>query len=335
MNNEQEKNRAVRTNSLLIVHCSRLWRDSLSAALLLALCSLLFIPHNLNAQTLGIRANYQASITTDEEGKNLSMPSFVLSEPVMNEIYIINRRKVIIYTSDLFPLYALGKSEGIESPRGLTLDDKGNLYVVQSATGTSPIDRISVFNACLKWERDIVLEGFEGSDTFVPYSLAIDKKRNIYVSAIYFPGVLVLNNQGRIKDIISPVDEGKKANIANVTIDETGRIYLVSEEMGRIYVYDEDRQFLFKFGEKGGSTGKLSRAKAAAVDNRKERIYVVDYMRHTINAYNLKGEYLFEFGGLGWGPGWFQTPVDITVDSSGRVMIADLFNHRIQVFKPR
>ncbi len=300
-----------------------------------AICFMLVSPHMLNAQTLGLRANYQSSITTDEEGKKLSMPSFVLSENVMKEIYIISQSKIIIYTSDSFPLLTLGKSAGIETPQGLTVDDRGNVYVIQTGTSAKPRHRISVYNACLKWERDIALKGFEGADTFIPYRLAIDKKGQTYVAALYFPGILVLDSKGRFMDILSPLDEGKKVNLTNVTIDETGRLYLVSEEMGRIYVYDEDRNFLFKFGEKGGSSAKLSRPKAVAIDNFKERIYVTDYMRHTINVYDLNGEYEFEFGGLGWSPGWFQSPIDITIDPLGRVMIADMFNHRIQIFKPR
>jgi DNA-binding beta-propeller fold protein YncE len=109
-------------------------------------------------------------------------------------------------------------------------------------------------------------------------------------------------------------------------------MYLVSEDLGRIYVYDENKKIILKFGEKGGSSGKLSRPKAIAVDNRNERMYIVDYMRHTVTVYNREGEYIFEFGGMGWGEGWFQHPLDIDVDNKGRLLVADLFNHRVQVF---
>jgi DNA-binding beta-propeller fold protein YncE len=315
--------------------------DKLSAFLLyalcfFALCSLLFIPHKLNAQPLGTLLLYSDSITHDEEGKRLYLPSFVTTDLSRKEIYVIDSRaRVIIYTSDFFPFFTLDKNIGIESPQGLAIDSKGNLYVAQAATKNSPKHRISVFNACFKWERDIYLEGFEGADSFLPHHLAVDKKGNIYVVAIYFPGALVLDSNGHLLEIISPEEEDKKVRLNSVILDEAGRIYLVSEEKGRIYVYDENRRFLFKFGEKGGSTGKLSRPKAIGVDNRNGRMYVVDYMRHTISVYDEKGNYLFEFGGLGWGTGWFQFPVDLAVDSMGRVLVADLFNNRVQVFKPK
>jgi peptidoglycan-associated lipoprotein len=133
--------------------------------------------------------------------------------------------------------------------------------------------------------------------------------------------------------MLAPEKEGKKVKLANVTIDTTGRIYVVSEEESRIYIYDENRRFLFEFGEKGGSSGKLSRPQAVAVDNRNGRMYVVDYMRHTVSAYDNSGKYLSEFGGLGWGEGWFQHPKDIAVDYTGRALIADTFNNRIEVFQ--
>jgi DNA-binding beta-propeller fold protein YncE len=302
---------------------------------LFAVCSLLFLSHKLNAQPQAQSVTYLDSIVEDEEGEKISFPSFVFVEPVKKEIYIIDSKaRILICTSDFFPIFTLGKSQGIETPQGLTVDADGNLYVAQSLTKENPGYRISIFNACLRWERDIYLEGFEVAGSFIPYRLAIDKKGNIYVAASYFPGVLILNNQGKLLEIISPEEEGGKVKLNYVTLDQAGRIYLVSEEEGHIYVYDENRKFLFKFGEKGGSSGKLSRPQAVAVDNRNGTMYVVDYMRHTISVYDRNGRYLSEFGGLGWGEGWFQHPRDIAVDASGRILVADTFNDRIEIFKP-
>jgi DNA-binding beta-propeller fold protein YncE len=305
-------------------------------SLLLALCSMLFVPHKLNAQPQGPPVTYIDSITEDEEEGRLSFPSFVFAEPFMNEIYVISTGRIIIYTSDFFPIFTLSKRNGIESPQGLTVDTEGNLYVAQSATKENPRHRISIFNACLKWERDIYFKGFEDADLFIPYNLATGKNGNIYVAGLYFPGALILNNQGLLLEIISPEEEGRKVKLNYVTVDKEGRIYLLSEAESHVYVYDENKKFLFKFGQKGGSSGKLSRPQSVGVDDRNGRIYVVDYMRHTISVYDKKdGKYLFEFGGLGWGEGWFQYPRDISVDPTGRILIADTFNDRIQVFQAK
>jgi len=316
------------------------WKEVLIilCSLLIALCTVLCVARELNAEQKGtpaLHVTYVDSITEDEEGGKIYFPSNVVVDPVRNEIYIIDSRaRIIIYTSDFFPLFTLSKRNGIEAPGSLAVDAEGNLYVAQSVTKDNPKNRISVYNACLRWERDIYFEGFEGANSFVPNRMAVDKNGNIYAAGSYFPGVLVLNNQGRLLEMLSPEEEDRKAKLTSVTLDKDGRIYLVSEEEGRIYVYDENRKFLFKFGAKGGSTGKLSRPMAVGVDNRDGRMYVVDYMRHTITAYDSTGNFLFEFGGLGWGEGWFQHPRDICVDPNGRILVADSFNDRIEVLKP-
>jgi len=295
----------------------------------------LFIPNKVDAQQ-SPHVTYFDSITEDEEGNQLYFPFFVFAEPVKKEIYVIDSKsRVIIYTSDFFPLFTLDKNDGIDVAQAVTVDPEGNLYVVQGVTKDNPRKRISIFNACLKWERDIYLEGFEGTESFSPHRVVLDKKGNIYIAGSYYPGVLLLDSQGKLMETLAPEEGGKKVNVNYVTVDQTGRIYLVSEEVSHIYVYDENRKFLFKFGEKGGSTGKLSRPLAVAVDNRNGRMYVVDYMRHTISAYDRDGKYLFEFGGLGWSEGWFQYPRDISVDPMGKILIADTFNNRIQVFQPK
>lgn len=287
----------------------------------------------LHAQTVSRVVTFNDSITFDEEGGKLFFPSFIMSDPHSKEIYIIDgRSRITVYTSDFFPIYTLGKRDGIETPQGMAIDGKGYLYVTQSASERNPKYRISVYNECLKWERDIYVHGFEGAESFKPYRIAIDKKGNLLVAANYYPGVLYLNNKGRFLDLLAPEKEGAKVQINGVTIDSNGMIYLVSEKESHIYVFDENRTLFMKFGEKGGSSGKLSRPKAVGIDNNNGRMYVVDYMRHSINVYNRKGEYIFEFGGLGWGEGWFQHPSFITVDKEGRIMVADTFNQRVQIF---
>lgn len=290
------------------------------------------LPNCVFAQEMGSVITYQDSIYTDEEESSLINPSFVTADPVTNDIYIIDGKgRIIIYTDDFFPLYTVRKNQHLRAPQGIAMDKEGKLYITQSATAESP-SMISVFRACLRWERDINIKGFAGDDSFEPHRVAIDSKGNLYVAANHFPGVIVVDEKGNFLDVISPKEKGVKVSLNNVAVDGAGRIYVVSESEGRIYVYDNNRKLLFKFGEKGGGSGKLSRPKAISIDNKSGRIYVVDYMRHTVTVYDQEGKYIFEFGGLGWGEGWFQYPVDLHVDRDGRILVADLFNQRVQVF---
>lgn len=277
-------------------------------------------------------------IREDYDGLGLSYPSRLFVDPVKKEIYITDsgRSRILVYTHDYYPLITIGKSDGVEVPVGLAVDPKGYLFVAQSPSRKHQRGRISVLNPCLRWKRDIFFDGFEGAEKFHPNNIAINDEGRLYVTGIGFRGVVVLNREGTFSHLLTPTDklgkgEEERATICDVDIDDSGRIYLLSEDMGRIYVYDRQERFLFKFGQKGGSSGKLSRPRGLAVDSRTKRIYVIDYMRHTASAYSDKGHFLFEFGGFGWAKGWFQYPNDIGVDTMGNVLIADTFNNRVQV----
>ena len=119
--------------------------------------------------------------------------------------------------------------------------------------------------------------------------------------------------------------------VTDVVCGAEGHIYILSEETSKVYVYNASEEFLFAFGKKGGSSGKMSRPRALAVDEKRKCIYVVDYMRHTILIYNFAGRYLFEIGGKGSSPRWFNFPTALALDGRGNLVVADLFNQRVQV----
>ncbi len=296
--------------------------------------SLTFFPDQAIAEPDAII--YEDSIILDDEEGKLSMPNFVMIDRKMNEVYVVDgRSRIMIYSSDLFPLYILNSESGVESPQGLALDEQGNLYVAQAASKSESRQRISIYKSCLRKDRDIYIDNLKGVENFIPHRLAVDKKGNIYVSASNSTGVLVLSNEGNLIDIMTSEENGRKVRLTNVTLDNKGNIYLVSEVEGHVYIYDQNRKFISKFGEKGGSSGKLSRPRAVAIDSLNGKMFVVDYMRHTITIYTSSGSYFHEFGGLGRGEGWFYHPTDIAVDSNGRLFIADLFNNRVQILKTR
>jgi DNA-binding beta-propeller fold protein YncE len=299
-----------------------------------ALCALLFVAVAFGQVKVIGRVSYENMITEDEDGIRLVSPIGVLAEPVMKEIYVLSLGRVFIFADDLYQLYSFGKGRGVDNPLSLAVDPEGYVYITQAPSEKTPEQRVSVYNPSFQWERDIVVKGFEGDDSFKPYRLAVDGKGRIYVAGLNFPGVPVMDREGKILEVIRPEEAGEKVTIDDVAVDGNGRVYLMSADKGRVFVFDEKRELLFKFGQKGGSSTKLSRPIAIDVDRGNGRIYVLDYMRHTVLAYDNTGKYIFEFGGLGWSPGWFQYPTDLTVDSSGRIIIADTFNNRVEIFKP-
>ncbi|WP_022853151.1 NHL repeat-containing protein [Thermodesulfatator atlanticus] len=279
-------------------------------------------------------------ITSDDQGQKFSFPAYLAYDPEMDELYVIDtgRARVIVYSPDLFPIFSMGKGRGLVSPSGLAIDHKGNLYVCEAGRPPESKPHIAVFNGAAIKTREIYFSGFKGAEEFIPRSIAIGKNGNLYVAGLNYPGAIVLSPEGKYLRTISPKDsfipneKPRSALIIDVYVDSSGRLYLLSEEMGRFYVYDENGNFLFKGGQKGGGPGKLSRPRGICADPNQGLIYVVDYLRHSGLAYDYDtGKLMFEFGGRGWTPGWFNYPSDIIVDKFGRIYIADLFNHRVQV----
>lgn len=306
------------------------------------------------SETEDIKITPVAILMKDDKGRPLAAPQSIYYDKTTAETYVVNsgHAQLIIYDSTFFPLLTIGAGRGIDSPYCIT-SNSDIFYVCQGATPSKP-NRISILNAAFLVEREIPLDNLPDVKDFMPRSIAFATDGKMYVAGHNTRGVVVLNRDGNFLRFLIPKDKvwnekntatdtdsdqpqttssstTEPVSIIDVTIDSAGRIYLLSEETSKVYVYDKDEKFLFSFGEKGGSSTKMSRPRGIAVDEEGNRIFVVDYMRHTILVYNMSGQYLFEFGGNGWGPGWFNYPTRVAVDKKGNVIIADLFNNRVQV----
>lgn len=119
----------------------------------------------------------------------------------------------------------------------------------------------------------------------------------------------------------------------SAVIDSTGRIYVTDGNNGRVSVWDGLGSFLFNFAHGVGESA-LSLPRGAAMDGR-DRLHVVDAVQQSVKVYDVSGEepsFLFAFGDWGTKDGEFNYPVDITLDGTGRLYIADRENNRIQVW---
>jgi len=249
-------------------------------------------------------------------------------------LYVIDSssKAVLIFDNQYQPLSRLDAVSGLSLPKAVAADQKGYIYVSDAEGG------ILVFNSIGKIVRKIDLEHLTKGKVRSAQDLAIDQSGYLYLATGTEQGALVIDPQGRLKMAITPQEPPREEGMGptpvavdRLTLDSDGRIYLLSAQIGRIYVYQSPDRFLFQFGQKGGSFGKLSQPVGIAVDRSKGLIYVIDYMRHTLSIYNLEGVFLQEYGGQGEKPGWFSHPNQICLDKEHRLIVADSFNHRLQV----
>ena len=274
-------------------------------------------------------------LSIDESGGPLRFPSGISYDREGDEIYVTSpqKNKLVVLTPDYFPYLSIGSGRGLNSISKSYIKN-GLLYVCLGPSARERRPHIAVLDMAFMPVKKIFFPDFE---FFSPLDLVAADDGTLYVIGMNGTGVMVLDAEGNFLRWIEPKDEvlgvAEKALILAIDIGLDGRIYLLSEGMGRVYVYDRNERFLYKFGEKGGEPGKLSRPRGVAVDDFRRQVYLVDYQRHTMSVYAQTGEYLFEVGGMGAGRGWFYYPSDVIVDGHGRVIVADTFNHRLQVFE--
>jgi len=263
---------------------------------------------------------------------------YVCQRPTATEPSRLTILNAAFFKEKEFPIQGF-KEAGTFLPRRMVIGENNNFYIAADHPGILILDSNGEYLRHLTPMDRVLMGPLDSSldlqnSTEAP-SIPEDKSLSAISNDLGLPPELIPEAKGRKTDEESPFSLGP-VHIIEVARDKAGNLYLLSQETSKVYVYDAQEKFLFSFGEKGGSAGKMSQPRGLALDENKKVIYVVDYMRHTILAHNLAdGKFLFEFGGKGWSPGWFQYPTSVAVDHKGRVIVADTFNHRVQVLEVR
>ena len=157
-----------------------------------------------------------------------------------------------------------------------------------------------------------------------------------------------------------------------VTYDRDDNLLVVDRGNHRIQQFSRTGQFMRTFGAKGELGGKLNNPRGistspdgniivADTDNKRvvvftpeglvlltlhgdqfdpwhcvshgNRYFVSDFNGNCIKVFSVQGDFLRQFGRKGTGDGEFSCPRCLAVDESGRLVVCDGYNHRIQLFQ--
>lgn len=127
----------------------------------------------------------------------------------------------------------------------------------------------------------------------------------------------------------------------NVWVADAEGFQETADDMGHaVYKFSNDGELLMTLGEPGvpGSDERhFANPNDVAVAKNGD-IYVADGHRPNGNnrvvKFDRDGNFLMEWGEEGHGPGQFDEPHAVDIDSRGRVFVGDRYNNRVQIFTP-
>jgi DNA-binding beta-propeller fold protein YncE len=110
-----------------------------------------------------------------------------------------------------------------------------------------------------------------------------------------------------------------------VAVAKKGKTLFVADSgLGAVVAFDTDGKLLFRIDH------DLERPSGLAI--RGEQLWVADSQRHCVVVFDLRGKLVSEFGRRGTGPGEFNFPTHLAIDTDGRLYVTDSMNNRVQIF---
>jgi WD40 repeat protein len=222
-------------------------------------------------------------------------------------------------------------NEQFKWPKGLALDNEGNLIVVDSANNRLQIFRYSD----IKYMRTIGSKGNNPGQFNNPIQVVLISE-NIIVCDSYNHRIQIL----RYSDGLHIRTIGKKGSgngelefPKSIAIDSQGNI-AIYDLSGRIQVFDiNNSSFLRSICKKGTDLCQLS-GYGNIIFDRNDNIVVVDSDNNCIKIINYyNGEHIRTIGSYGVDLGKFNYPNSIIFDDAGNIIVAELDNNRIQILR--
>ncbi len=233
-----------------------------------------------------------------------------------------------------------GKENGQFSlPRGLALDNAGNILVCDSGNG-----RIEKFSPSGIFLNIIGKKGLAPGEFREPGGIAVDSSGNIYVADVANHRVQKLKPDGTFLAQWKGPEPGLYGP-RGVSIGPDNSVYVVDQGHSRIVKFDPNGKVLAVWGTTGKDSGQFADPTSVAVDGKNDRVYVADPRNKRIEVFDTNGKFIAKWLVNEWGTPtewYFQ---DLAVDSiagflyassnaTNEVLVFDLSGNKVKSLKP-
>ena len=166
-------------------------------------------------------------------------------------------------------------------------------------------------------------------------AVTVDKAGEVYVfqRGKKADPVVVFDPKGKY---LRSWGRGEFGNPHGMRADHNGDIWVTDNGDHQVMKFTRDGKRLLTLGVKGKAATDdktFNRPTDIAFSPDHKHVYVSDgYGNSRVVKFTADGKYVSTWGKRGKGPGEFNTPHSIAIDSKGRVYVSDRENNRIQVF---
>ena len=152
--------------------------------------------------------------------------------------------------------------------------------------------------------------------------------KKMYVTDCYNHRVQVLNSDLTFSSSFGMHGSGKgEFDFPHgIACDSTGKVYVADCNNNRVQVFTVEGNFLKMFGQQLELWGP----EGVAIDSN-DMVYVSEGGSYGVSVFTSEGICVKSFGSFGEGPGQFNYPCGVAVNS-GVVYVCDHYNHRVQIF---
>ena len=163
-------------------------------------------------------------------------------------------------------------------------------------------------------------------------AVAVDSKGDILVFHRGEPPILRFDHQGKL---LRSFGDGLFSSAHGLRIDADGNIWVTDNANHTVIKFNREgiiQMTLGKKNEAGQDAAHFNKPADVAFASNGDFFVADGYGNSRVVKFNKAGEFLMTWGKRGNGPGEFNLPHAIQLDSEGRVYVGDRENNRIQVF---
>ena len=194
----------------------------------------------------------------------------------------------------------------------IALDDEGKIFVADFRN-----NRIQILDSSGDFHSLINTAGR-------PHGIEVYNEK-VYVANWENPQIEIFwINGSKINSFFGPQQP------ADVTIEESGKIFVTDYNMGGIHIFDSKGNLEKEISVPVASNGNTAKLTGITLDSSKN-IYVTDYLNNRVIKLDSSGNFLFEFHVPFEEGGEFVSPTNIEMSKNGGVFVTDN-SDRILIF---